>query len=99
MTWASPKTVRLKFTNHSRGIMELTKTQERNLVLGGVTAGSVALVAIQPASAQTTTTPVDQVSSLVTSMGVLAGVITTVILGAMGVRMAIKFVNRMTVKG
>lgn len=55
-------------------------------------AGSV----MSPASA---TTPVEDVQSMVTSVGGIATAAVAVVLGAMGARIAIKMVNRVAVKG
>lgn len=55
-------------------------------------AGSV----MSPASA---TTPVEDVEAMVTSVGGIAAAAVTVVLGAMGARIAIKMVNRVAVKG
>ena len=42
---------------------------------------------------------IDDVTAMVTSIGTITGVATGVVLGAMGVRLAIKQVNRLTTKG
>jgi len=54
-------------------------------------AGSV----MSPASAGT----VEDVQTMVTSVGGIAAAAVTVVLGAMGARIAIKLVNRVAVKG
>lgn len=61
--------------------------------------GSTALIVESPVMAQTASTGVTDITAMVTSLGTLAGAVTAVVLGAMVVRLGIKFVNRMTVKG
>lgn len=76
------------------------KRNKSGVVLVGISAGAVALES--PVFAQTTTTPnsnIDNVSTMITSLGGIAAAVTVVVLGAMGVRMAIKLVNRVGVKG
>lgn len=69
-----------------------------SLATGGVVAaGTVAMIDV-PVMAQATGAVAD-VNSMVTSLGSIATGATAVILGAMVVRLAIKFVNRLTVKG
>jgi len=67
-----------------------------------------AKVAVSAASATTILVPMvamaddanlTSITTMVTSLGTLAGAVTTVVLGAMVVRLGIKFVNRMAVKG
>lgn len=72
---------------------------DKSLVLGAAVAatGVVAFVDV-PANAQSTGGIAD-INAMVTSLGTIAAGVTTVILGAMVVRLGIKFVNRMTVKG
>lgn len=71
------------------------KKKTQIALLGGVAGSTI----VTPVMAQTASDPVQQTTSMVNSLGTLAGVVTTVVLGAMVVRLAIKFVNRMTVKG
>jgi hypothetical protein len=69
---------------------------------GAAVVGSAAILsATEPANAQAAPTGGDiaAVSSTVTALGGLAAAATTVVLGAMGVRLAIKLVNRVAVKG
>lgn len=70
---------------------------KKSLALFGATTGTV--ITVSPVMAQTATDPIQQTTTMVNSLGTLAGVVTTVVLGAMVVRLGIKFVNRMTVKG
>jgi hypothetical protein len=64
-----------------------------------VAGGIVGTAAIsQPAQAQSAGGIAD-VSTMVTTLGTVAGAVVTVVLFAMGVRLAIKIVNRLTVKG
>ena len=60
---------------------------------------SVSALVLFSAPAQAQDASVDDVSSMVSSVGAITGVATSVVLGAMGVRLAIKQVNRLTVKG
>jgi uncharacterized protein (DUF2062 family) len=60
---------------------------------GGVTVGILA------ASATPSHASVADVEAMVTSLGGIAAAVTTVVVGAMGVRYAIKLVNRVAVKG
>jgi hypothetical protein len=64
------------------------------LIASGVGVGLAATVPL-PASAA----GVEDVSSMITTLGGVAAAVTIVVLGAMGVRMAIKLVNRVSVKG
>lgn len=69
------------------------KLAKEGLIAAGV-AGVTASVTPIPAHAS-----VNDVSSMITSLGGIAAAVTTVVLGAMGVRYAIKLVNRVGVKG
>jgi hypothetical protein len=63
-----------------------------------VAGGIIGTAAIsQPAQAQSA--GIADVSAMVTTLGTVAGAVVTVVLFAMGVRLAIKIVNRLTVKG
>lgn len=64
---------------------------------GGATGISAFVLSESPVLAQTS--GVSEINSMVASLGTLAGTVTAVVLGAMIVRLGIKFVNRMTVKG
>lgn len=63
-------------------------------------AGAVALLATgaSPVLAQATD-PVAQISTMVTNLGALLAVAIVVVLGAMGLRLAVKQINRLMVKG
>lgn len=65
------------------------------LLIGGSVVG-LALIS-QPANAQTS--PVTQVEDTVNSVGSIAGTAAGVVVVAMGVRLAIKQVNRVMTKG
>lgn len=69
------------------------------LPVASVAAGSTAAVAfaVQPASAA----PPDltDITGTVTALGGIATAAVAVVLGAMGARIAIKLINRVTVKG
>lgn len=81
-------------------ILNLKKDKSGAVVIAGAGVGAAALAYESPASAQSTTTsPIDSVSTMITSLGGIAAAVTVVVLGAMGVRMAIKLVNRVGVKG
>lgn len=70
--------------------------KKKAISLGAI--GTSALILESPVLAQAAT-PISDITAMVNSLGTLAGVTTTVVLGAMVVRLGIKFVNRMTVKG
>lgn len=76
------------------------KSNAKDLIVVGVSAAAVGLTFIEvPAMAQTSNDAVTDINAMVTSLGTIAAGTTTVVLGAMIVRLGIKFVNRMTVKG
>lgn len=62
-----------------------------------VGSGAAVAFAVQPANAA----PPDltDISGTVTALGGIAAAAVTVVLGAMGARIAIKLINRVTVKG
>lgn len=86
---------------------ELVYTKSKNgreWIIAGASGASGAAVGFslisQPAQAQTASnTAVSDINAMVTSLGTIAAGVTTVVLAAMVVRLGIKFVNRMTVKG
>ena len=72
--------------------------KKKAAALSGFVASAVVIE--QPVLAQTASSSnIDNVSSMITSLGGIAAAVTVVVLGAMGVRMAIKLVNRVGVKG
>lgn len=79
----------------------------RDYLVGGTVAGGLLGYTLYtsacPDSAFAQSAPgqqaVTDVTAMMTSLATLAGVVTAVVLGAMGVRMAIKLVNRMATKG
>lgn len=75
------------------------RKNSRKEKVGYIAAGSAlaAITAARPASAQQA--GVDDVSALVTALGGISSAVIIVVLGAMGARMAIKIVNRVSVKG
>lgn len=80
--------------------MQLSDSQKsKYFVSSGLAISSIA-IGVTPTLAQTAPTGgVADVSATVTSLGGIAAAITTIVLGAMGVRMAIKLVNRVATKG
>ncbi len=64
-------------------------------------ASALTILGASPVLAQTTgsTPDVSSVSGMVTAIGTIAATIATVVVGAMAIRMAIKIVNRVAVKG
>jgi hypothetical protein len=80
-------------------VLQFKKDEKGKYIVAGAALGSAVLAATQPASAATDTGTLDDVTAMVTSLGGIAAVVTGVVLGAMGVRMAIKLVNRISVKG
>ena len=74
------------------------KNKKQTLIASGVVGTSVVATS-SPVLAQTANNGVTAVNALVTDLGTITAGVTTVIIAAMGVRMAIKFVNRMMVKG
>ena len=80
--------------------MQYLKAQKSNFLASSVLATGAVVIGVSPTYAQTTTTGgVADVNATVTSLGGVAAAITTIVLGAMGVRMAIKLVNRVATKG
>lgn len=80
--------------------MQVTKSQKSNLLASSAIAASAVVIGVSPTYAQTAPTGgVADVSTTVTSLGGISAAITTIVLGAMGVRMAIKLVNRVATKG
>lgn len=82
----------------------LKRNKSGNLVLAGAAVSTAAIAYELPASAQSSGTTdananITSVSTMITSLGGIAAAVTVVVLGAMGVRMAIKLVNRVGVKG
>lgn len=79
----------------------LSTNAKKELVLSGSSlAIATSLVVGQSAQAQTApTVGVTDVQNSVNSLGTLANVTVPIVLVAFGVRLAIKLVNRMTVKG
>lgn len=84
----------------SEVFLPLSRDKKGTLSVVGLGA-STSVVAFQtPVLAQAApTSPIDSVSAMITSLGGIAAAVTVVVLGAMGVRMAIKLVNRVGVKG
>lgn len=79
--------------------MESLASKKSNfLVSSGLAISSIA-IGVSPTFAQTAPAGVADVSATVTSLGGISAAITTIVLGAMGVRMAIKLVNRVATKG
>lgn len=79
-------------------VLRLQADKNGKLVVAGAAIAASAITLELPAQAATTGS-VDDVSAMVTSLGGIAAAVTAVVLGAMGVRMAIKLVNRVGVKG
>lgn len=81
--------------------LPLSRDKNGAIVVGGSALSAVVatVAADSPLLAQTASTPISDVSSMITSLGGIAAAVTVVVLGAMGVRMAIKLVNRVSVKG
>lgn len=72
----------------------LDSKKGKAVLSGGVTVG-ILVAASQPSDAA----GIADVTAMVGDLGSIAAAITTVVLGAMGVRYAIKLVNRVAVKG
>lgn len=68
------------------------------LLIGGSTLASL-LIMSQPVNAQEATSPIDDVKSTVESIGGIAASAAGFVIIAMGVRLAIKQVNRVMTKG
>lgn len=66
-----------------------------------VVAGGIAVTPFigAPVMAQTASDPIADVNAMITSLGTITAGVTAIIIGAMTVRLAIKMVNRLTVKG
>lgn len=79
--------------------MLLKKSDKTNFFASSALAGSAIMIGVSPTYAQTAPAGITEVSNTVTSLGGIAAAITTIVLGAMGVRMAIKLVNRVATKG
>ncbi|MCJ8280305.1 MAG: hypothetical protein MJK14_10450 [Rivularia sp. ALOHA_DT_140] len=80
--------------------MNNNKKRQQIFIAGTVAGGTSLIASSSPVLADTTTNGgVTAVNALVTDLGTITAAVTAIIVGAMGVRMAIKFVNRMTVKG
>jgi high-affinity Fe2+/Pb2+ permease len=69
----------------------------KSVAIGAASAGVILVSA--PAFANTPASPIQQVTDTVTAVGAVTGVVTTIVLAAMGVRLAIKQVNRVATKG
>lgn len=82
--------------SESKTVLSRDKSGKLTLASAGLSASVLGYGS--PVLAQTTT-PLDNVTSMITSLGGIAGTITVVVVGAMAVRMAIKLVNRVGVKG
>jgi hypothetical protein len=83
----------MKTEKEKKGKFNISISEINGTAAGGVLATTVIAT---PVMAQTAVT---DITAMVTSLGTLATAVTTVVLGAMVVRLGIKFVNRMTVKG
>jgi hypothetical protein len=78
--------------------LELKKGDDGKFIAASVATG----IAISPFAAMAQTAPtgdVAGVSTVISSLAGIASAIAVIVLGAMGVRMAIKLVNRVATKG
>lgn len=82
-------------------ILPVTRDNKGAIVVASAALSAAVISYESPVFAQAaaSTGGVSDVSTMVTSLGGIAAAVTTVVLGAMGVRMAIKLVNRVGVKG
>jgi type IV secretory pathway VirB2 component (pilin) len=87
--------------SESKVVLNLKKDKSGVIAIVGAGVAAAAIAYESPASAQSTPSNanIDAVSTMITSLGGIAAAVTVVVLGAMGVRMAIKLVNRVGVKG
>lgn len=76
-------------------MQKLKFNSKSGLLVGGSVVG-LALIS-QPVNAQTS--PVSQVEDTVNSVGTIAGTAASIVVVALGVRLAIKQVNRIMTKG
>ena len=78
--------------------MNEQKTKKNTLVKAGALAAASALIISVPANAQDAD-PVTDVNNMVTSIGTITAGVTTVVIAALTVRLAVKQVNRLMTKG
>lgn len=74
-------------------------TRKRNQKLAAVAGAGGAAALTVAVGAEPANASITEVSDTVTALGGIAGAAATIVIGAMGVRLAIKQVNRVMTKG